>query len=313
MVEDNQIKAQVSPFAIREGEIKTFDGKDGYVSMNQIIHKINIGHITDIHFAILELVNEFEFITSRQIYQMLEWKGIDPKSQDKLNNKLDQLVKSKILTRYYFTSEEGKGIYRIYCLEKMGKYLLTSKEIECKWQQTDNVKPVAMIKKRLAGNQTIIEYLRKVKAFDSYVVKPALNAKTMGKVFKATGGSVKLTKNNKSITFLFEVIRRESDWQKKLVDKMNMYKDFYENFVQGDSGFSAMPQLIFVCEDDRHTAEVFKEIVKNKLEISQIKLYFTTDLRQNNETLENTLIEFKLDVETKKYKMINVEAKILGI
>ena len=313
MVEDNQIKAQVSPFAIREGEIKTFDGKDGYVSMNQIVHKINIGHITDIHFAILELVNEFEFITSRQIYQMLEWKGIDPKSQDKLNNKLDQLVKSKILTRYYFTSEEGKGIYRIYCLEKMGKYLLTSKEIECKWQQTDNVKPVAMIKKRLAGNQTIIAYLRKVKAFDSYVVKPALNAKTMGKVFKATGGSVKLTKNNKSITFLFEVIRRESDWQKKLVDKMNMYKDFYENFVQGDSGFSAMPQLIFVCEDDRHTAEVFKEIVKNKLEISQIKLYFTTDLRQNNETLENTLIEFKLDVETKKYKMINVEAKILGI
>lgn len=313
MVEDNQIKAQVSPFAIREGEIKTFDGKDGYVSMNQIIHKINIGHITDIHFAILELVNEFEFITSRQIYQMLEWKGIDPKSQDKLNNKLDQLVKSKILTRYYFTSEEGKGIYRIYCLEKMGKYLLTSKEIECKWQQTDNVKPVAMIKKRLAGNQTIIAYLRKVKAFDSYVVKPALNAKTMGKVFKATGGSVKLTKNNKSITFLFEVIRRESDWQKKLVDKMNMYKDFYENFVQGDSGFSAMPQLIFVCEDDRHTAEVFKEIVKNKLEIPQIKLYFTTDLRQNNETLENTLIEFKLDAETKKYKMVNVEAKILGI
>lgn len=28
MVEDSQIKAQVSPFAIREGEIKTFDGKD---------------------------------------------------------------------------------------------------------------------------------------------------------------------------------------------------------------------------------------------------------------------------------------------
>jgi len=106
MVEDNEIKAQVSPFAIREGEIKTFDGKDGYVSMNQIVHKINIGHITDIHFAILDLVNEFEFITSRQIYQMLEIKGIDPKSQDKLNNKLDALVKSKILTRYYFNSDE---------------------------------------------------------------------------------------------------------------------------------------------------------------------------------------------------------------
>ena len=311
MVEDNQIKAQVSPFAIREGEIKTFDGKDGYVSMNQIVHKINIGHITDIHFEILELVNQFEFITSRQLYQMLEIKGIDAKSQDKLNNNLEALVKSKILTRYYFTSEEGKGIYRIYCLEKMGKYLLNSKEIECKWQPSDNTKPVPMIKKRLAGNQTLIAYLRKVKAFDDFIVKPSLTAKTAGKVFKATGGCVKLTKNGKSIQFLFEVIRRETDWKKKLVDKMRLYQDFYANFVPGDSGFSAMPQLIFVCEDEKHMAETFREIFKNKVEIPQLKLYFTTDLRQNEETLENTLVEFKL--VDGKYRMENIELKLLGM
>ena len=310
MVEDNQIKAQVSPFAIREGEIKTFDGKDGYVSMNQIVHKINIGHITDIHFEILDLVNEFEFITSRQLFQMLQIKGIDPKSQDKLNNKLDALVKSKILTRYYFTSDEGKGIYRIYCLEKMGKYLLTSKEIDCKWQPSDNTKPVPMIKKRLAGNQVLIAYLRKVKAFDSYIVKPALTAKTVGKVFKATGGAVKLTKNGKSIQFLFEVFRRETDWKKKLVEKMNLYKDFYENFVPGDSGFTGIPQLIFVCEDEKHMAECFKEIITNKVEIPQIKMLFTTDLRQNEETLANTLVEFKL--VDGKYKMENVELKLIG-
>ncbi len=311
MVEDNQIKAQVSPFAIREGEIKTFDGKDGYVSMNQIIHKIDIGHITDIHFEILNLVNEFEFITSRQLFQMLQIKGIDAKTQDKLNNKLEQLVKSKILTRYYFTSDEGKGIYRVYCLEKMGKYLLNSREIECKWQPSDNTKPVAMIKKRLAGNQVLIAYLRKVNAFDSYVVKPSLTAKVTGKVFKATGGAVKLTKNNKSIQFVFEVIRREDDWAKKLVEKMRLFKEFYENFVQMDSGFQTMPQLILICEDDRHMAEAFRQIVTNSVEIPQIKLYFTTDLRQNEETLENTLVEFKL--VDGKYKMENVELKLLGM
>ncbi len=311
MVEDNNIKAQVSPFAIREGEIKTFDGKDGYVSMNQIVHKINIGHINEIHFAILDLVNEFEFITSRQLFQMLEIKGIDPKSQDKLNNKLEQLVKSKILTRYYFTSEEGKGIYRIYCMEKMGKYLLNSKEVECKWQPSDNTKPVAMIKKRLAGNQTLIAYLRKVKAFDSYTVKPALTAKVAGKIFKATGGGVKLTKGGKAIQFVFEVVRREPDWEKKLVDKMRLYKDFYENFVQGDSGFSSMPQLILICEDEKHMKETFKEIITKQVEIPQIKLYFTTDLRQNKETLESTLVEFKL--VDGKYKMEDVELKLLGM
>ena len=311
MVEDNEIKAVVSPFAVREGEIKTFDGKDGYVSMNQIIHKINIGHINDLHFKILELVNEFEFMTSRQLYQMLQWKNVEVASQDKLNNKLEQLIKSKILTRYFFNGEDGKGIYRIYCLEKMGKYLLNSRGIECKWQPTDNTKPVSMIKKRLAGNQTIIAYLRKVKAFDSYTVKPAINAKQTGKIFKATGGSVKLTKNNKSIEFLFEVIRREEDWEKKLIEKMRLYNDFYDNFVPGDSGFSSMPQLIFICEDEKHMAETFKTIVVNKLEISKIKLYFSTDLRQNEETLDKTLVEFKL--EDGKYKMENVEVKLLGI
>ena len=309
MIKDEEIKAEVSPFAIRPGEIKTFDGKDGYVSMNQIVHKINMGHINEIHFAILELVNEFEFITSRQLYQLLEIKGFDPKSQEKLNNKLDQLVKSKILTRYYFMSDEGRGSYRIYSLEKMGKYLLNSKEIECKWQPSDNTKPVPMIKKRLAGNQTIIAYLRKVKAFDGYIVKPAITAKVAGKIFKATGGCVKLTKNKKSIQFLFEVIRREPDWEKKLVDKMRLYKDFYENFVPGDSGFTSLPQLILICEDEKHMVEAFKEIVKAQVEIPQIKLYFSTDLRHNNESLENALAEFKL--VDGKYRMENIDLKLL--
>ena len=45
MIEDSEIKTTVSPFAIRPGEIKVFDGKDGYVSMNQIIQKINVVNV----------------------------------------------------------------------------------------------------------------------------------------------------------------------------------------------------------------------------------------------------------------------------
>lgn len=310
MVSDEEIKTEVSPFAMREGEIKTFDGKDGYVSMNQIINKINIGHITDIHFKIMELVNEFEFMTSRQIYQILEHRGEDIKSQDKLNNKLEQLVKTKILTRYFFTAEEGKGVYRIYCLEKMGKYLLQSRGIECKWQPTDNTKPVGMIKKRLAGNQIIIAYLRKVKAFDSYTVKPQINAKMSGKIFKAQG-SVKISKSGKSINLLFEVVRREEDWEKKLEERMKLYKDFYENFVQFDSGYEIKPQLVMVCEDDKHMVETFKQVVTRRLEIKGIKLCFTTDLRQNDTDLSKSLIDFKIDEATQKYKIETLELKIL--
>ena len=312
MIEDSEIKTTVSPFAIRPEEIKVFDGKDGYVSMNQIIQKINVGHINDLHFRIMEIVNEYEFITSRQLFKLLEKEKFELKSQDKLNNKLEQLVKSKILTRYYFNSEDGKGIYRIYCLEKMGKYLLNSRGVECKWQPTDNTKPVAMIKKRLASNQLLISYKEKVQAFDSFQIKVPMNAKILGKQFKATGGKVTLSKNGKSIDFIFEVIRREDDWQKKLADKMKLYKDFYENFVAMDSGFKTIPQLILLCEDEKHMAETFREIVVNGLGIDKLNLYYTTDLRQNDSTLEHSLAEFKLDPVTNKYKMENVDIKLLG-
>lgn len=310
MVEDKEIKTTVSPFAIREGEIKTFDGKDGYVSINQIIHKINLGHISDVHFKILDLVNEFEFLTSRQIFQILTHRGVEIKSQDKLNTKLDQLVKTKILTRYYFTSEEGKGIYRVYCMEKMGKYLLNSKEVECKWQPTDNTKPVPMIKKRLAGNQVIIAYMRKAKNFESYKVKTNLTAKMNGKAFKGHG-EVKISKAGKSLSMIFECVRREDDWQTKFIDRMRLYKDFLENFVQFDSGYEAKPQLIIVCEDDKHMVEAFKELVKNKIEIEKTKLYFTTDLNQNADSLDKSLTEFVKSETTGRYSAKNVEFKIL--
>lgn len=310
MVEDSNIRAKVSPFAIKPGEIKVFDGKDGFVAMGTIIKRMNEGHLGDLHLKIVEVVNEFEFMTSRQIFQLLQIRGVDIPSQDKLNNKLEQLIKLKILTRYFFESEDGKGIYRVYCLEKMGKYLLNSREIECNWQATDNTKPVHMIKKRLAGNQVIIAYLRKVKAFDSYTVKPALNAKQSKKIFKPHAG-IKIKKGEKSIDLVYDAVRREDGWEDRFIERMGLFKDFYNNFVQLDSGYKQKPQLIFLCEDDRHMAEVFKVIVTNKLVPDGLTLLFTTDLRQNDDNLSKTLFQFKIDEETKKYKMEQVELKVL--
>lgn len=309
MVEDSEIKTKVSPFAMREGEIKVFDGKDGYVSMNQIIQKINLGHLTEIHFKILELINKFEFLTSRQLFQLLQIEKADMPSQDKLNNKLEQLIKCKILTRYYFLAQEGSGIYRVYCMEKMGKYLLNSREIECKWQPTDNAKPVEMIKKKLSGNQIVIAYLRKSKSVSSYILKPVITDKVTGKSFKPMA-NVKFEIGGKYVDFVYEIIRRNENWKQELADRMRQWKDFYDNFAPGDSGYGSIPQLIFVCEDDIHMAEVFKELVINQLSINKIRFYFTTDLEQNKDKLDKSLYEFV--EEEGKYKKKNIEAKILG-
>ena len=219
------------------------------------------------------------------------------------------MVKCKILTRYYFTSVEGDGVFRIYCMEKMGKYLLGSRDIECKWQPSDNAKPVEMIKKKLSGNQVIIAFLRKSSHVSSYKLKPPITDKVTGKIFKPTL-SITFELSNKKFDFIFEVIRRNENWKEDLKVRMNQYKDFYKNFVPGDSGFFGLPQLILVCEDERHTAEVFKEIILNNLTPDKIRIFYTTDLEQNSDKLDKTLHEF-VEVDG-KYKRKDVEAKIFG-
>ena len=121
-----------------------------------------------------------------------------------------------------------------------------------------------------------------------------------------------LCKFTKGINLLFECVRRELDWQNKFVERMRLYKEFYDNFVRMDSGFDTMPQLIFVCEDDKHMAEVFVEVVKNRLELDKIKLYFTTDLKQNSGALNKSLVEFVKDETTGKFKANNIDIKFLG-
>ncbi len=304
MVEDKEIKAPKSPFAMRENEIKVFDGKDGYASVNQVVFKIDMGYINEVHFQIMEIINEFEFITSRQIYQMLLYRGVDIKSQDKVNKKLEDMIKSKIVTRYYFSSNEGKGIYRIYCLDKIGKYLLNSRGIRTTWQPTDNTKPVYMIKRRLAGNQVIIAYMQKVAAYRAFNVETPLFAKRQNLKFYSSGGRVSLAKDENKFDFVFEIVRRNNGWEEKFMEKMKLYEEFYENFQARDCNFDKRPQLIVVGEDDEHLIEIFKAMKRVKAEMKGIEVYYTTDLRQLGEDLSTSLIAFrKENEESAKYKM----------
>ena len=46
MVNDKEVKTVVSPFAVRENEVKVFDGKEGFASINQVVFKMDMGYIT---------------------------------------------------------------------------------------------------------------------------------------------------------------------------------------------------------------------------------------------------------------------------
>ena len=303
MINDNEIKATKSPFAMRPNEEKVYDGKSGYSSINQAVFMVDMGYVHELHFEMLELISKFEFITSRQIYQLLQIKGIEVKDQNKVNARLENLIKARAVSRYYFKSDEGNGIYRVYCLEKAGKFLLNSREIRTDWVPTNNTRPVYLIKKRLAGNQVIIAYLMKAKYFQNYVVDPVLMAKRQNMRFKVSGGVVTLNKNNKVKDLMFEAVRREPGWEERFLTKMSLYSEFYEYFNIRDSGFEAPPQLVLVGEDDQHLVEIFKLIVKNRVVLKDCNILYTTDLRQLDETLEKSLISFSYNEEKGKYVM----------
>ena len=92
---------------------------------------------------------------------------------------------------------------------------------------------------------------------------------------------------------------------------LELYSDFYENFARNDIGFAEKPQLVFVGEDLQHLADMFRIIKKVGMVVPDEEMYFTTELRHLEETLESSISVFELDADTKKYKVVNKKLEIL--
>ena len=318
MVNDKEVKTAVSPFAVRQDEKKVYDGKEGFASINQVVFKMDMGYINESHIQALEVVNEFGYVTSRQVTQVLELRGKlndieEEKRQTKVAKWLEDLTKSKVIARYFFQSETGKSSYRAYCIDKIATYILKQRNIPTTWQPTENTKPAFAVKRKLAGNQIIIAYMQKVAAFQRANPNVLLYSKKYNVKFKPTGGMVTLKQDKEEVDFVFEVVRRNDDWQNMFAEKVQLYSDFYENFTKNDAGFAEKPQVVFVGEDIQHIAEMFRIIKKVGMVLEDKDMYFTTELRHLEESLENSISIFELEKDTKKYKVVTKQLDILKL
>ena len=316
MIKDKEVKTAVSPFAVRENEVKVFDGKEGFASINQVVFKMDMGYINELHIKALEIVNEFSFVTSRQVTQILNKRNkLDEiekdKRQDKVAKLLEDLTKSKVLARYYFESGSGKSSFRVYGLDKLGTYILKQRNINTNWQPTDNIKAAYELKRKLAGNQIVIAYMEKVASYSDIDVNFLLYSKKYNVKFKPTGGLIKLKNGTTEVNYVFEVVRRNEDWQNNFATKIQLYSDFFENFTKNDAGIMELPQLVFVGEDVQHLAEMFRVIKQITAVLKDSEIYCTTDLRQLEDSLESSISIFEQDNLTKKYKLVNLNLDIL--
>lgn len=299
-----------SPFAVRKNEIKVFDGKDGYISVNQIEGRLKTNGINKYHIEILKIINEFEFITSKQIFEILQIRKIDIPKMQNLKTRLESMLKMKMITRYYFKTENSSSDFRVYAIEKLGKYLLDKYEIETTWKQIDLAKNADKVKRKLATNQFIISYISNLKNLESVSLGKVINTKTQTQRVKVAA-AVKIKYKDQSINFLIETVRRGKEWKKHLLRKLKFIENFYYNYNCNEDGFETVPQIIFLCEDGRHTAEVFREIIINNINLEDVSVYYTYDILSKEKELDRSLLCFRL--KDGKYQKIMLKAKLFEI
>lgn len=290
LIKDEEVQAKQSPFAIMENEKKINDGYDGYTSMQLVLNRIEKGLINEEDLLILMYINEYEFMTSRQINKLLDFEGKSFDTYKKLNRKLEKMLKNKLINRTYFGSFGTKAAYKVYSLDKNGKYILEAKGIKVKWVPTDNLKGVAEMKSRLAANQAIIAIKEKCKNYISSKSKRRIRGKNVNKSVSAKG-FIELKYNDAVAQVILEVPRREENWKEVMLTRLKTYEDFYNNFEEGDSGFILPPYMLFVCEDKKHMAELYEIIVLNKIKLENI--YFTYDLIQMEDDLSKSWFVFE--------------------
>ena len=296
MIKDNEIQAEESPFKSIKGEKKIFDGYDGYVSINQVVSKIQRDHLGEMEYDILKIVSKYEFVTSRQINQLLSKQGYEINNTKKLSRKLDQMLKGKLLSRCYFSTFDEKSAYKVYSLEKNGKYLLDARNIISEWKATDNTKLVGSLKRRLAANQMIIAHVLKNKSYVSDESKFEIISKQYNrKLF--TKGIIHFNNKElkKKMNVLVESVRRDQE------DDFLVRFKIYSEFFKIDSN-AKNTELIIICEDKKHIVEVYKELLLNKIDIPNI--YFTYDLIQLEDKLEESLFQF--EIKDKELDLKNV-------
>lgn len=307
MVIDNEIKAKISPFAMREGEIKQAEGNNRYVSVNQIVNKENRGDIKDLEIEILKSVNKYEFMTSRQINQLLKLKDMELDTVKKINRKMSQMLNFKLLNRFGFATFANQASFKVYSLDKYGKYLLEAKGQEVRWKPTDNTKTIGMIKRRLAANQVIISMKTKTKHYLSDEAKYEIKQDIQKSI--KTNGFVVLGTEKRKVNILLESIRREEGWQEYFAKRIQIYNKYLNEFKPVDNKIQTKPFLLVICEDKKHMAEAYKVMALNNL-ITDNKIYFTYDLKQNEESLKNSWYEF-VEIDG-KIKIQNLEIEVLG-
>lgn len=284
-VKDKEIFTDKSPYAAYKNEEKIYTGNVNIVSVQIQMLQINRnGEAID--YKIMECLNELEFACSRQVALYLNLKG-ESVSQEKVYRRLKFLSKYNIITSYGFKSDDGMPSFTIYCLQHTAKQLLMARNIYVKWKNGDNERDIVTTKEILARNHLLLTHMKSINNLEKYLIKEKILLNKLNKTYYIP----LIIKLDTEDNLMFEFIRNYTGSKEKLEERIKSIDSFLNEFITTEK-ISSKPQLVIVCENDRHIYEIYSHLLKKEIKINDGYDYiFTTDVRLVTNEIQKCFIK----------------------
>ena len=268
------LPANDSYFTIPSDLKQTFENKFSVnVGQNEIIKMKNNNIITDRDLAIAKFLFQFRFATADQIFRYLK----ESKTKINLQNRLDKLVKYRVLNKFMLSDIEedciAEGAQHIYCLDLGGRYLLShySNEDVSDWYTTVNMKASEIISKNIMVTEFYIRLLETCPDKLTYFRnEPEIR---VGKKNVVPSFAMCIEINGQKKYMIGEIVRAEDTTAGLFRDKAlkleslictNAWKKYYYD--------SQQPPILFAFGDSDLTALEAGKILAETTEISSFRL-----------------------------------------
>ena len=278
LVDDENVKASKSSFAIYENEQIKFEGKE--ISASFFAYKMQSGFFQAIDIEIINAVYILKYSTSRQITTFLNSVKNINVDQSTVTRRLTKLNNSSIIGRYSFISEDrvSETGLKCYVLRERGKRLLLQREYPCEWDIYNSVLLLENIKNYLARNNFILKVLNN-RIIDFNNLKLNNDEKIIGCSY---------TVNNFKHTVI--TIRKTDtiDRIKRVIFQLQKEKATLNG-----------KRIIILGEDDLHLFDIFKNLlvlIQSKvIDVKYLNIInFTQDLRIIERDIDSCFIIYKI-------------------
>ena len=283
LFDDTSIKAEQSPFRTYPDDKQKALATKCFIDLGKVIQQYRNGEIDERTIRVLHIIVKHQYITTRQIRQLYLLTYHLYIKLDILSKILNRMMEKGLIAGCIIESSMGNSDFRCYCVDYNGVRLYTAiKSENVNRKRTDTIQKAYIIKRSIAKNQFLINYLKYYNI--SYESQPRLVWNKGGiemAVKPALQMKFDIQDSMDSIVFLVEVIRTYDGWEEDYIKKLIRYGQYLKSVEDTQS---LKKYYIVVCaESEKQVNDVINIYydLKTRKQVSEvlgIQICYTCDI-----------------------------------